>query len=130
MLPITELDSPSSCFIQIAYDELKRILFVELPDFELISNPFIRLANVIYLQSLTAELQIPPRFISVVKYANNKTLLFHNIESHLKTHWPGKDLSKFKNDEDHLLCIFVFEDQNDKELIGSVYSNIKDWFPN
>lgn len=80
VLQMTEMDMPSGCFIQIAYDEFWKFLIIELPDIEIISNPFIKLINIIYLQILCGYFPGGIRFLTVTKFLRNKQLLYHNID--------------------------------------------------
>jgi hypothetical protein len=46
---MTETDMPSSCFVQVAYEEQKKYLVIEIPDMELITNQYLKLINIIYI---------------------------------------------------------------------------------
>lgn len=114
---MTEVDMPSSCFVQLAFDEQKKYLVIEIPDMELITNQYLKLINVIYIQSLIRGFKVGLKFLTVTRYLRNKTLLFHNIDSHIHVLWPGKSFSGSKQSEieDHLVIIFITDEQSQKE---------------
>lgn len=74
-------DDQQSCFNQVALDEARDYLIIELVDLELIVNPFVRALNLFHLGFLLSQTKINPRFLVVLRYTQDMQLLQGSIDS-------------------------------------------------
>ena len=58
-------DEQQSCFNQVALDEAKDYLIIELVDFELLANPFVKALNLFHLGYLINFTKMNPKFLVV-----------------------------------------------------------------